>query len=409
MQCGKLMLAPRPPGAEAARVRRPLVVLLIVLAVAALGYAVWRARHVAPLSVVLHTVSRGTVETLVANTRAGTIEAVRRAKLAPQIGGQVDALPVKRGMRVTAGQVLLELWNEDLKAQLALAQSEAIRSRALVDQARQLALVAELESQRMVELRKTEIASEEQTQRMIAEAGASKAGVAAAEAAVLVAGDRVRNAEAALMRTVLRAPFAGVVAEINAEVGEYVTPSPPGIPTLPAIDLIDTDSLYAKAPIDEVDAAAVRVDMPARITLDAFRGRSFQGLVTRIAPYVLDREKEARTVDVEVAFLNPADMKLVLPGASTDVEIIVATVDDVLRVPTEAILPSKSVLVLDAPTNTLVARQVEAGIGSFTFTEIKRGVVAGDKIVLSLDRAGVVAGALVKPEAEASANENGGR
>ena len=61
----------------------------------------------------------------------------------------------------------------------------------------------------------------------------------------------------------LTAPFDGVVAEVNAELGEYVTPSPPGIPTPPAVDLIDDRCLYVTAPIDEVDAPEIRTGMPA--------------------------------------------------------------------------------------------------------------------------------------------------
>ena len=273
-----------------------------------------------------------------------------------------------------------------------------MRAASLVEQVRLMSEVAERDSKRMLELRQNEISSEEQTLRMVAEANAKKAELAAVQASLIVAGDRLRTAEASLMRTVLKAPFSGVVAEVNAEVGEYVTPSPPGIPTLPAIDLIDTERLYVKAPIDEVDATAVKVDMPARITLDSFRGRTFAGRVSRVAPYVLDREKEARTVDVEVEFASPEEMRLVLPGASADVEIVVATVPDALRLPTEAILPGKNALVWRAEDRTLVARRVETGLGSFAFTEIKSGLSAGDQVVVSLDRPGVVAGAVAIPE-----------
>ena len=79
------------------------------------------------------------------------------------------------------------------------------------------------------------------------------------------------RARAALDKTRLTAPFGGTVAEINGELGEFVTPSPIGVPTPPAVDLIDTTSLYVSAPIDEVDAPDIRADMAAHISLDAFR------------------------------------------------------------------------------------------------------------------------------------------
>jgi HlyD family secretion protein len=92
---------------------------------------------------------------------------------------------------------------------------------------------------------------------------------------------------------------------VNGEVGEYLTPSPPGIMTLPAIDLIDDTCLYVSAPIDEVDAAQLKIGMGGRITLDAYRGKHFTGKLRRIAPYVLALEKQARTVEVEVDFESP--------------------------------------------------------------------------------------------------------
>ncbi|MBW2119469.1 MAG: efflux RND transporter periplasmic adaptor subunit [Deltaproteobacteria bacterium] len=105
----------------------------------------------------------------------------------------------------------------------------------------------------------------------------------------------------------LLAPFDGLIAEITGELFEYVTPSPVGVPTPPAVDIVDNACFYVTAPIDKVDAGDIRVGMTARITMDAFADRSFKGKVRRIADYVLDLEKQARTVDVEVVFSNQGD------------------------------------------------------------------------------------------------------
>ena len=85
----------------------------------------------------------------------------------------------------------------------------------------------------------------------------------------------VKLAEASLSQMQLKAPFDGIIAEVNGELGEYVTPSPPASPP-PAIDLIDDHCLYVRAPIDEVDTARIRVGMLARVTLDAYRGRRWK-------------------------------------------------------------------------------------------------------------------------------------
>jgi HlyD family secretion protein len=188
-----------------------------------------------------------------------------------------------------------------------------------------------------------------------------------------------------------------VIAEVNGELGEFVTPSPVGIPTPPTVDLIDASCLYISAPIDEVDAPRIAAGLPARISLDAFPDRPFPGHVRRVAPYVLDQEKQARTVEIEAEFDSPEEAGL-LAGYSADVEVILDERDDTLRVPTSVILPDKTVYVLDPTTRTLESRPVETGLTNWEYTEVVRGLNEGERVVSSIDREGVRAGALATPE-----------
>jgi HlyD family secretion protein len=203
--------------------------------------------------------------------------------------------------------------------------------------------------------------------------------------------------DAQLERTRLRAPFAGIIAEINGELGEFVTPSPVGIPTPPTVDLIDSSCLYISAPIDEVDAPNIRAGLPARISLDAFQDRVFSGHVRLVAPYVLDQEKQARTVEIE-AEIDDADKSGLLPGYSADVEVILASRDDTLRIPTSVISNGNIVLVYDAARGRLEERSIETGIANWEFTEVTSGLSEGERIVSSIDREGVRGGAAVRPE-----------
>jgi HlyD family secretion protein len=205
-------------------------------------------------------------------------------------------------------------------------------------------------------------------------------------------------AEAALARTRLMAPFAGTVAEVNGELGEFVTPSPVGIPTPPAIDLIDTSCLYVLAPIDEVDAPEIRAGMPARILLDAFGKEHFEGAVRRVAPYVLDREQQARTVDVEVDFLDAGEERNLLPGYSADIEVILERHDDTLRIPSETLLEGLRVYVYDPDSRTIQSVQLEIGLSNWQHTEVRSGLREGQRIVRSLGREGLEDGARVRVE-----------
>src|SRR5215471_12748306 len=196
---------------------------LAALGIAAAGIAVWSLARPDPVAVLLREVDRGRVETTVANTRAGTVEACQRARMAPAVGGQIARLPVHEGDHVVAGQLLLELWNDDVRAELKRADGEAVGAHARVDEACTMAEVAEREAQRTLRLRKQGVAAEEATDQAVGQAAAKRAACQALRAAAIVSDARVEATKAALDRTMLHAPFAGVVAEVNGEVGEFVT------------------------------------------------------------------------------------------------------------------------------------------------------------------------------------------
>jgi HlyD family secretion protein len=190
---------------------------------------------------------------------------------------------------------------------------------------------------------------------------------------------------------VLRAPFAGVVAEVSAELGEWITPSPPGLPIPPVVEILDNESIYVSAPLDEVDVGRVRAGPPVRITLDAYPGRSFDGRVARVAPYVLDLEEQNRTFEIEVEFDDQEFASTLLPGTSADVEVILESVQGVLRVPSYALIEGGRVLVLRE--GLLESVEVETGLQNWQFTEIRGGLEAGELVVVSLDRLEVEEGA----------------
>ena len=365
--------------------------LFIVAALLAVAYYGWHAySKPKPLEVNVAEVALGRVEATVANTRAGTVKPCRRAKLAPQGGGQIARLLVKEGDRVSAGQILLELWNVDLAAQIRLSEEQAGATKARRNEACAAAQAARREAARQRQLVAQGFVSAALVDKVESEAEVREAACRAAAAEIAAAEARIETARATLSRTVLKAPFAGIVAEVTGEQGEYTTPSPPGIPTPPAIDLIDDSCLYVTAPIDEVDAPRIKVGLPARIALDAFPGQHFDGRVRRIAPYVLEVEKQARTVEVEVVFTDSKAAKTLLVGYSADAEIILESRDKVLRVPAQALLDGNKVLVLKE--GALEERRVDLGLANWEFSEVRSGLQVGEKVVTSLELEGVKAG-----------------
>ncbi len=322
-----------------------------------------------------------TVEQTVSNTRAGTIDACRRSKMSPAMGGQIATLAVEEGDMVEKDQILLELWNKETKARVKAAERSA-------DQTCIISAKAQRDADRSNELFSKGLASEEAKEAAVTNAESGLAACNAAKAQVEVT-------KASLERTQLIAPFGGIVAEIEGELGEYVTPSPVGVATKPTLDLIDNTCIYIKAPIDEIDAPEVIAGLKSRITMDAFGQKEFPSTVRRVAPYVLDLEKQARTVEIEAVFDNPQEF--LLPGYSADITIIVDTSEDTLSIPSQAVMGGNSVYLINSD-GTISEKEIEVGLSNWQLTEVISGLSLDDQIVLSIDRKGLEDGVKVSVE-----------
>ena len=378
------------------------IVRLVVLAVlVAVGWVLKQTvLQQDPIEVQLTEAAVGDVESTVTNSRAGTLRARHRATLSTSVGGRVIELPFSEGDRVEEGDLLLRLSSGVARASLELGERRIASAEARLAETCLLAERAEQELRRNEELRAKSIVSEDVLDEFRSLRDRALLGCETARAGVAEARADRDLAEARLRLTELRAPFAGVLAQLDVELGEYVTPSPPGVPLPSVVDLIDPGSLYVSAPMDEVDSARIAVGMDVRVTVDSFRGEEFRGRVTRIAPFVLDLEKQNRTVDIEVELAEGTDTAKMLPGTSSDVEVILRVATGVLRVPTGALLEGGRVLVLAG--DHLEERRVEVGLRNWNWTEVTGGLSAGERVVTSLGSADVVAGAAAVPAGDGS-------
>ncbi|MCR3961804.1 efflux RND transporter periplasmic adaptor subunit [Aeromonas veronii] len=345
-----------------------------VVAVAAAAWW-WRPQ---PTPIRLVEVGRGDVLVTVVNTRAGTIKSCQRAGLSLPGGGVVEQIAVKAGERVARGDLLLTLWSDDIHADLARARAQQALGKTQREERCSEAAYYEREANRLATLLAKNL-----TSRTLAEQAQNLADTRlyvcrASRQQERVDEAQVAQVEARLSERRLLAPFAGVVAEVNSKLGEYMTPSPPGVAMPPVIDLIDDKCLYVSAPIDEVDAARLKVGQSARVLLDAMPGRDFAATVTRIAPYVKELEKQARTVEVEAALTAlPTDVPLLI-GYSADLEVEVTRATDVLRVAASSRADDGSVLRLEG--DKLVRVVPRWGVENWNWIEVAEGLAAGDRL-----------------------------
>jgi HlyD family secretion protein len=352
------------------------------------------APDVVPVRVV--AVEAGRVETTVSNTKAGTVKARRRAKMSPENAGLVIEVPAAEGDQVEAGQTLVRLSDATQKAQLELARESLKASQATLLEACLSRDRARREFVRKRQIAEQGVLSADALDRLetayqVAEASCNAAGAQAARAEAQVA-----VAEAELAKMVLRAPFTGVVAELDVQVGEWITPSPPLLVAPPVADLIDPTSLYVSAPMDEVDSGRIREGQRARVTVDSQPGRDFEARVVRVAPYVLDVEAQNRTVEIEVELADRELSRSLLPGTSADVEVILEVREGVLRIPAPALLADDRVLVVH--DGQLEEHAIEVGLRNWDYAEARSGLDAGQLVVVSLESAAVREGARVEVE-----------
>ena len=368
------------------RIKRAVQFICLAVVVAVVA-AAWPERRVEVQTV---EVTKGTVEKLVTSVQAGEVRAKRQVGIRATTAGRVSRISVSKGDRVEKGKLLVELENRTLRARFDLARANlevgrsAVRSAELrlVNAERNLARAKKLASKGVVSRQALERAQAERD--MAAEAlESAKANMAQLEASVKVA-------LAALEETRMRAPFAGLVAQVHVEEGETL------VAGTPVLELVDDSGLTVVAPVDEADASTLATGMQARVLNDAYRAKQLVGKLVWISPLATRDIKQNRQLLVEVGFDGTKpDLK---PGMSADIEIIVARRQNTLWIPTNALMRRDGrQLVYLVTGGRARLQQVRTGISNWERTEVTEGLEEGQHVIVSLDARGLADGVAVRP------------
>lgn len=287
-------------------------------------------------------VRRGDVEATVTGVNSGTVRAEQLAELAFGAVGRVKTVNVHLGQTVRAGEILAEIENGDLQSRRAVAAEELARAQTL------------------------------------------SVSRAASRSNVIQAQGEYDAAKTAYEKSLIAAPFDGVVAELNLEVGQ-LSQITAVIPLAP-IRLVDVKPRYVRVEIDEVDLPKVALDQTSRIKILAVRREPFRAIVRKVVPYVSSIREQDRTSEVELTVDSEG---ILLPaGASADVEIVTDTRASALTVVSKAILGrGQDRYVFRLNGDRLERTPVALGIVGYAVSEIRSGLREGDQVALPSDKA----------------------
>jgi RND family efflux transporter MFP subunit len=274
--------------------------------------------------------------------------------------GYLDAVLVDRGDVVKAGQTVAVVRPSDLPDQLAVARGTLAQSQAQVTLAR-------INLERAQKLAQEGLATQ-------AELQSTTSALTIAEAMAQASKAQIGALATRLGENKLVAPMDGVVASRRLDPGALVGPT-----TGAVLTVVRIDTLRVFVSVTERDAAALAVGQPARVTVDALPGQSFEGQVVRLAPSF---DPISRTLDAEVHLPNPK--RELRPGMYGRAFIRLAVHPQAVVVPATAVQISnrqRHVFVIEGEKAR--KRAVETGVDAGTWLEVLSGVKGGEEVVIA--------------------------
>ena len=292
----------------------------------------------------------------------GTIEAWRKIDIIPELGGKIARISVNEGDRVAKGQLLAELETETTRLQLQ--QAEAVLAVAQAS-----AMDAQKNKERMDRLFKENAVSSQQVEQV-------QLGFEAAQAQRQQAQAGVNLARHALDVSLMRAPFSGIIASKNAEVGDVINPMMGSFsPVSGVLTLVDFSKVKISLAVSQNDILRVKKDQEARLRIAALPDREFQGRVIVVNQAA---DPTMKKFGVEILIDNP-DSAL-RPGTFGEVLLEVSTHENALTCPQKAITENKYVFL--AQGRKAQKKEVVLGLQNSDSVEILSGLNEGDQVII---------------------------
>ncbi len=291
----------------------------------------------------------------------GTLKGALEFKLSFEVPGVVSSVNYREGERYEEGALLMSLRQDDILLRLKRAQAALKKSETDVQLAQDK--VNEHETLfGMGAIPRTTV------EKVLLELEGSKYE---SESARL----EMKAHEAMLEKSNLYAPSAGMIGELNVEEGETVTPN-----TLLGSHIM-TEYVFAEFGVVERDVNKIALGQKARVFVDAYPDKTFEGVIENVAPVVAG---SSRTATAKVRIENPE--RLLLPGMFCRIRILLYSKKNTLVVPTDALQGNEGdqwVFIVNAETNTVEKRALTVGYTRPDYSQIDAGISEGEVIAVS--------------------------
>ncbi|MGK7345253.1 MAG: efflux RND transporter periplasmic adaptor subunit [Candidatus Nitrospinota bacterium M3_3B_026] len=361
--------------------KKILILAPLVLAAGAAAFYLNREMRPEEYAGKTTTAIRGDLVTAVSAT--GTVEPNFKVEVKSKASGEILSFPFEPGDKVSAGQQLLRLDPETEKRNVALARADLARAEAELEYARATLMERESKLKRTRSLHERGLVAKEELEAAEAAAATAAARVNEASAALRKAELAVEDAEERLSETVINSPLDGVLIEKSVERGQIISSgitSFTGGTTLCV--LADLSLVFVMTLVDETDIGMAHEGQEARMTVDAYPEKVFEGTVRRIYPM---GEMEDNITFFKVKVKAGADgARFLRPGMTANVDLIVDSRKDVLIVPDETIRRDDDgktyVYVLEKGRPS--PRKVTVGLTNGFETQVTEGLSEGERILL---------------------------
>lgn len=325
------------------------------------GSAIW-GKNETPVEATVQAVSveevkKAKKENLLSLT--GTVTALDEAVISSKVAGRVSRVNVDNGAAVGAGQALVQLENSEYINMVAVNQATLKKAEANLASVR-------ANYERMKELYGAGAISKKDFEDV-------ETGLRIAEADAGAAAAALANAEESLRNTTVSAPIGGAVAGRSVNVGQVVSPG------LPLMAVHDISSVYVVVNVEQGELAKIKPGMPARVFLDSYGDRKFDGEVAVISPAA---NRAARVFETKIKVKNSE--QIFKPGMFAKVEIKTGEDVEVLAVPRDALTGKEGMFfIFLAEGDQAVRRQVEIGQILDQLVEIKSGLSGGERVIVT--------------------------